>query len=94
MGQETFKKAMFDVVEVLIKRRLNISEQNKIIQLYNSSTKGSAETKSKDAVEKFTGFELPSKFTIIEKSVSGTLNSLEVLILQMQKEAETLENNG
>lgn len=94
MSQESFTKSIYNVAENLKGFRLTDYEKAEITKRFNSSKKSTSAEKAREAIESVIGGKLPERFLIIEKSLSGTLDNLDRLILQMHAEADNWDKKS
>lgn len=88
MSRDSFRKALFCVIEKMLDTELRASSQDLILNYFNESAETTSLERARDAVERYTQKELPRPAELSERERAGTLTKLDRLVLAMNLEAE------
>ncbi len=88
MSRESFRKALFAVIEQATRTELRVSSQLLILAYFNGSNGSSSRERARETVERYTQEPLPSEAELAERERQGALTKLDKLVLAMDQEAE------
>jgi len=92
VSRESFRKALFAVIEQITKMELRVSSQQLILAYFNGSNQASSLGRARETVERYTQEPLPSPAELSGRERQGALTKLDKLVLAMDREAERWDN--
>ncbi len=85
MSDEEFLKAIYNVAQKMLGRRITSEEKSKLIKKFNSES-GNAFERAKIAIKEVTGKPVPETFLLLE--AEGAINELANLVAELHATAE------
>lgn len=87
MSRESFRAALFAVIEHLTKMELRVSSKNLILTYFNGSDQPTSLARARETVERYAQQELPSPAELASREQQGSLSKLDRLVIAMDEEA-------